>query len=203
MMETRPSGSKQDSSSSPADCAEAAVVLAENLLRQSLAETSAAEAAQMERVANMIGHPAAKNLSLTMTDRMHRSNDSSRMARMFRRLVDRFGSSTGFSMFERLRKWFPERKWLLNGCSALFCLRWSFCSTGILSEDLPVRWSRPDAHSQEILCSVSPVDWGLIELPGHYFSSDSVHGVVRVACFFFASTTCSLVMISRFSLPHA
>ncbi len=104
-MDTRPLVSKQEeteSPSSPADCGEAAVVLAGNLLRQSLNETSAAEAAQMERVANMIGHPAAKSLSLTMTDRMHRSNDSSRVARMFRRLVDRYGSSTGFSLLDRV-----------------------------------------------------------------------------------------------------
>ena len=74
------------------DAAETTCRLAEDLLRRALAETSREEAAQMSRIGRMIEHPAAKDLSLAMTDRMHRCDDASRTGRMWRGLVERFGS---------------------------------------------------------------------------------------------------------------
>ena len=81
--------------------AEEAVQLAEELLRSALRQTSFAEAARMKRVNGMIDDPAAKNLSLLMTDRLGRSDDYPRVARSWRRLLDRFELGDGFSLGDR------------------------------------------------------------------------------------------------------
>lgn len=84
------------------DPALAACALAENLLRQSLARRTRAETARMERVARLIAHPEAKQLTLLMTDRVSRCGNSSRTARMWRGLLDRFGNGGGFAPADRL-----------------------------------------------------------------------------------------------------
>ncbi len=92
-----------DADSATPDPAEAAVALAERLLRESLEAMTADEEARMARVADLIGHPDAKRFSLAMTDRLGRSRDASRMARAWREWIDRLGKAEGFSWFDRLQ----------------------------------------------------------------------------------------------------
>lgn len=84
-----------------ADSAEQAVCLAEALLERSLHQTTKAEAAQMARVAGMIGSPKAKNFSLLMTDRIDRCESGPRTARMWRGLLERCGGGDGFPVIDR------------------------------------------------------------------------------------------------------
>ncbi|MDF1811441.1 MAG: bifunctional proline dehydrogenase/L-glutamate gamma-semialdehyde dehydrogenase [Verrucomicrobiales bacterium] len=83
-----------------ANPAEDAVAVAENILLSSLAETTRQEAAHMRRIARMIGYPSAKNLSLAMTDRIGRSKNAQKSSRMWRGLLDQFGTVHGFSVLD-------------------------------------------------------------------------------------------------------
>ena len=78
-----------------------AVALAERLLRRALAEQRPEEAARARQVSGLIGDPAAKALSMAMTDRLIRSSDAARAAKSWRGLLPRFGLPRGFNWFDR------------------------------------------------------------------------------------------------------
>ncbi len=83
------------------DPASAAVVLAEKLLRSALAQRRPAENAQAQRMAGLISDPKAKRLSMAMTDRLIRSEDTNRAAAGWRRLLGTFGLPPGFGFLQR------------------------------------------------------------------------------------------------------
>ena len=83
------------------EVAQQAVKLAEELLRAALAAEHPDEAARARQVAALIGDPAAKGLSMTMTDRLTRSTHAGRAASGWRGLLARFGYPKGFSWFDR------------------------------------------------------------------------------------------------------
>lgn len=82
--------------------AEDAVQLAESLLIEANAQLDEAESCRMERVANLIGHPRSKALSMVMTDRLFRSNLASRSAGGWRNILCRIGVGRGFAFFDRV-----------------------------------------------------------------------------------------------------
>ncbi len=84
------------------DPAHEAVRLAATWLQESLLETSPSESAAMKRISRMIRHPSAKKLSLAMTDRIDRSTDAARVAHVWIGLLDRFGTSSGFSIGDQM-----------------------------------------------------------------------------------------------------
>jgi proline dehydrogenase len=78
-----------------------AVRLAEDLLRAALAAMTRREKAHAKQMAGLIGDPAAKSLSMSMTDRLIRTASPSRAARMWRALLKRTGLPRGFSWLDR------------------------------------------------------------------------------------------------------
>lgn len=82
--------------------AEEAALLAEQMLSESLKRTSMGETIRMQRLARMIGAPEAKQLSLAMTDQLGRSDDSQRVAELWRKLLLKFGTDSGFSRFDQV-----------------------------------------------------------------------------------------------------
>lgn len=82
--------------------AEKAVRLADDLLRAALAAMTSQEKAQARQMAGLISDPAAKSLSMAMTDRLIRTASPVRAARMWRALVMRMGLPRGFSWLDRL-----------------------------------------------------------------------------------------------------
>ncbi len=78
-----------------------AVAVAEELLRAALKAEKPSEAARARQVAALIGDPAAKGLSMAMTDRLTRSTDAARAAKGWRGLLARFGYPRGFGWFDR------------------------------------------------------------------------------------------------------
>lgn len=78
------------------DPAAKAVELAERLLRSALMQRLPQEKQQAERMAGLISDPAAKRLSMAMTDRLVRSRDPVRAASGWRRLLRAFGLPRGF-----------------------------------------------------------------------------------------------------------
>ncbi len=84
-------------------CAAArAVTLAEGLLCAALAAMTRQEKGRAKQMAGLIGDPAAKSLSMAMTDRLIRTTSPSRAARMWRGLLERMGLPRGFSWLDRL-----------------------------------------------------------------------------------------------------
>jgi len=87
------------------DYAQEAAALAEELLRAALEQQRAAESARARQVAGLIEDPAAKALTMTLTDRLFRSADAARAAKDWRGLLDRFGLPRGFGWFDRAMLW--------------------------------------------------------------------------------------------------
>ncbi len=85
-----------------APIADEAVALAEELLRAALAGMQPKEKAQAKKMAGLIADPAAKSLSMAMTDRLIRSGDAPRSARGWRAVLRRFGLPQGFGFVDRL-----------------------------------------------------------------------------------------------------
>lgn len=85
--------------------AEKTVQMAERLLRQALASMRTSERRQARRRAGLITDPAAKALSMTMTDRTIRSTDAGRTSHGWRSVLSRFGLPRGFSVPDRLLLW--------------------------------------------------------------------------------------------------
>jgi RHH-type proline utilization regulon transcriptional repressor/proline dehydrogenase/delta 1-pyrroline-5-carboxylate dehydrogenase len=84
----------------PSDPADRAVALAEQLLHAALQAMTPAEKSRARQMSGLIGDPAAKSLSMTMTDRLIRSTEAGRAARMWRSLL--CGSlPPGFSWLDR------------------------------------------------------------------------------------------------------
>jgi len=83
------------------DVALEAVALAEELLRAALKAEKPKEAARAKQVAALIADPAAKGLSMAMTDRLERSANPSRAAKGWRGLIERFGYPKGFGWLDR------------------------------------------------------------------------------------------------------
>ena len=83
------------------DVAGEAVALAEKLLRAALAEQRPAEAARARQISGLISAPAAKALSMAMTDRIIRSGDAARAAKGWRAVLSRFGVPRGFGWLDR------------------------------------------------------------------------------------------------------
>ena len=81
--------------------AQQAVALAEEILRAALAGQRPDEAARARQVSGLIADPAAKALSLAMTDRLIRSADPARAARCWRAMLARFGFPKGFRWLDR------------------------------------------------------------------------------------------------------
>lgn len=84
------------------DPAEAAVVLATQLLQASLDATTPEEAARMRRVAGMIESPSAKEFTLRLTDAIGRSEDPERMGHLWRGLQHEVTEHSGFSIPDRI-----------------------------------------------------------------------------------------------------
>lgn len=78
-----------------------AVELAAQLLRQALLARTPAETARSRRMAGLIADPAAKALSMAMTDRLIRSSDPVRAAGEWRAILRRFGLPQGFGWADR------------------------------------------------------------------------------------------------------
>ena len=78
----------------------AAVALAENLLHAALEQRTAKESAQARQMTGLISDPAAKALSMAMTDRIIRSADAARAAKGWRAVLSRFGVPHGFGWFD-------------------------------------------------------------------------------------------------------
>ncbi len=78
-----------------------AVELADRLLRQALRGQSLREKARARQVSGLIQDPDAKALSMTMTDRLIRSDDPVRAAAEWRGLLSRFGIPRGFGGLDR------------------------------------------------------------------------------------------------------
>ncbi len=89
---------KLDSSS---DIETATIELAETILRLALGQRNPAETAQANRVAGLISDPAAKRLSMAMTDRLIRSSSAVRASLCYRNLLSRFGIPQGFKWLDR------------------------------------------------------------------------------------------------------
>src|SRR5436305_787972 len=83
------------------ELAPAAVALAESLLHAALEQRTAKESAQARRMTGLISDPAAKALSMAMTDRIIRSADAARAANGWRAVLSRFGVPPGFGWFDR------------------------------------------------------------------------------------------------------
>lgn len=83
------------------EVASATAALAEDLLRAALAQRTATEGAQARRMAGLISDPAAKALSMAMTDRIIRSSDAVRAARGWRAVLSCFGVPQGFGWIDR------------------------------------------------------------------------------------------------------
>ena len=81
--------------------AQKAVALAEEILRAALAGQRPDEAARARQVSGLIADPAAKALSMAMTDRLIRSSDPVRAARCWRAILARFGFPKGFGWLDR------------------------------------------------------------------------------------------------------
>ena len=79
-----------------------AIRLAASLLQRSLELRTAGEQQRMARVARLVQDPAAKTLSMVLTDRMARSRNPPRAAAGFRRTLQQFGVSNGFALPDRL-----------------------------------------------------------------------------------------------------
>src|SRR5436190_14846265 len=71
--------------------AEKAVALAEDLLRKALAAARPDERKKARQISGLISDPAAKALTMAMTDRLIRSDDASRAAKGWRAILSRFG----------------------------------------------------------------------------------------------------------------
>jgi RHH-type proline utilization regulon transcriptional repressor/proline dehydrogenase/delta 1-pyrroline-5-carboxylate dehydrogenase len=82
--------------------AEKAVALAEELLRAALDEETRSESARARHMMALIADPAAKALSMEMTDRLFRSARANRAAKSWRRLLSRIGLPRGFSLLDRM-----------------------------------------------------------------------------------------------------
>lgn len=76
-------------------------MLAEQLLRAALMAMTPAEKARARQMSGLIGDPAAKSLSMAMTDRLIRTASAPRAARMWRGLLQRMGLPRGFSVLDR------------------------------------------------------------------------------------------------------
>ena len=81
--------------------AQKAVALAEKLLRSALAQQRPDEESRAQQIAGLIADPAAKGLSIAMTDRIFRSTDPRRAAKCWRGLLAHFGIPRGFSGMDR------------------------------------------------------------------------------------------------------
>jgi len=81
---------------------EKAVRLAEDLLRAALAAMTSPERSRARQLAGLISDPAAKSLSMAMTDRLIRTVSPPRAARMWRGLLAQTGLPRGFSWLDRL-----------------------------------------------------------------------------------------------------
>jgi RHH-type proline utilization regulon transcriptional repressor/proline dehydrogenase/delta 1-pyrroline-5-carboxylate dehydrogenase len=79
----------------------ATMALAENLLHAALEQRTAKESAQAGRMTGLISDPAAKALSMAMTDRIIRSADAGRAAKGWRAVLSRFGVPRGFGWLDR------------------------------------------------------------------------------------------------------
>jgi RHH-type proline utilization regulon transcriptional repressor/proline dehydrogenase/delta 1-pyrroline-5-carboxylate dehydrogenase len=77
------------------------VALAERLLRAALNERRPDEAAREKQLAGLISDPAAKTLSMAMTDRLIRTSDPARAARDWRTMLERIGLPRGFRWLDR------------------------------------------------------------------------------------------------------
>lgn len=84
------------------DAAQAAVILAERLLRAALECELPAERTRGAQVAALIADPAAKTLSMVMTDRIIRSAEPARAARGWRGVLSRLGIPKGFGWIDRM-----------------------------------------------------------------------------------------------------
>lgn len=83
------------------DLPRAAVTLAETLLRKALEQRTAEESAQAKQMTGLISDPAAKALSMAMTDRIIRSSDAPRAAKGWRAVLARFGVPRGLGWTDR------------------------------------------------------------------------------------------------------
>ncbi len=77
------------------------IALAETLLQQALQAMRPEEKAQAKQMSGLIADPAAKGLSMAMTDRLIRSANPKRTADGWRHLLSRFGLPRGFSFVDR------------------------------------------------------------------------------------------------------
>ncbi|HWB01545.1 MAG TPA: bifunctional proline dehydrogenase/L-glutamate gamma-semialdehyde dehydrogenase [Verrucomicrobiales bacterium] len=81
--------------------AQKAVALAEELLRRALAASRPEERQKAGQMSGLISDPAAKALTMAMTDRLIRSSDASRAARGWRAVLSRIGFPRGFAPLDR------------------------------------------------------------------------------------------------------
>ena len=79
--------------------------LAAELLQAALAGMQPQERAQAQKMAGLIADPAARSLSMAMTDRLIRSTDAPRSARGWRAVLRRFGLPRGFRIMDSVLLW--------------------------------------------------------------------------------------------------
>ncbi len=85
--------------------AQKAVALAEDLLRKALAASLPEEREKARQMTGLIGDPAAKALTMAMTDRLIRSEEPARAAKGWRAVLARFGLPHGFPLLDRAMLW--------------------------------------------------------------------------------------------------
>ncbi|HEX5789614.1 MAG TPA: bifunctional proline dehydrogenase/L-glutamate gamma-semialdehyde dehydrogenase, partial [Luteolibacter sp.] len=81
---------------------QAAIVRATALLETSLKSMTRKESSRIRRVARLIQDPAAKTLSMVLTDRLFRSRNAARASAGFRHSLQDFGATHGFSWIDRM-----------------------------------------------------------------------------------------------------
>jgi RHH-type proline utilization regulon transcriptional repressor/proline dehydrogenase/delta 1-pyrroline-5-carboxylate dehydrogenase len=81
--------------------AQQAVALAEDLLHDALTQQRPSEESRARQIAGLIADPAAKGLSIAMTDRLFRSADPNRAAKGWCHLLAKFGLPRGFGRLDR------------------------------------------------------------------------------------------------------
>ncbi|HEX2750160.1 MAG TPA: bifunctional proline dehydrogenase/L-glutamate gamma-semialdehyde dehydrogenase, partial [Verrucomicrobiales bacterium] len=103
----QPAGQTAPAAVPPADTltAQKAVALADELLRRALEASLPEEREKARQMSGLISDPAAKALTMAMTDRLIRSEDAPRAAAGWRAVLSRFGLPRGFPLLDRALLW--------------------------------------------------------------------------------------------------
>ncbi|HXF62264.1 MAG TPA: hypothetical protein VNK95_11650, partial [Caldilineaceae bacterium] len=97
-----PAAQVDDARSAGPALAERAVTLAAELLAAAKAKQTPAEQAQAAKLARMVADPRGKALVIALTDQLFRSRSPARTADQLKYLLERYGGSAYFTLWEQL-----------------------------------------------------------------------------------------------------